>query len=233
MNGPKPRILVIDSVGRSHRSLRPALLAEGYRVTQAATGAEGLRLARIQPPHAVLLDLDLPDIDGYDVLGQICALGDMPVIVTSARSREADKIRALDSGACDYVGKPVAVGELLARVRAALRRSMAGAAPRRLAFAGLTVDIGRRLAIVHGAPVALTSREWSLLVTLAGNAGRVMTHGALLTAVWGQTHADNLQYLRVYVGTLRQKLGPAGSLIVTETGVGYRMAEPIDPAPRP
>ena len=225
-------ILVVDDEPQIHRFLRPALEAAGYRVERADTAAEGLRLCASRAPDAVLLDLGLPDMDGQEVLARLRAFSAVPVVVVSARDREAEKIAALDGGADDYVEKPFSVGELLARVRAALRhgRAQEGAAEVYRAD-GLEVDLARRVVRADGAAVVLSPREYELLALLARNAGRVLTHRQLLTAVWGPAHVQDVQYLRVYVGHLRQKLGEAGTrLITTEPGVGYRL---LDAAPAP
>jgi two-component system KDP operon response regulator KdpE len=229
--GPS-RILVVDDEPQIHRFLRPALEAAGYTVDRADTAAEGLRLAASRAPDAVLLDLGLPDLDGQDALARLRRFSEVPVIVLSARDRETEKIRALDGGADDYVEKPFSVGELLARIRAALRHRRAqDGVPDVVRLPGLDVDLARRQArAADGAVLALSPREWRLLGLLARNAGRVLTHRQLLTGVWGPAHATDVQYLRVYVGQLRQKLGPAGRLIATEPGVGYRMAELPDQA---
>jgi two-component system KDP operon response regulator KdpE len=175
----------------------------------------------------LLLDLGLPDMDGHEVLSRLRGFSDVPVIVLSARDRESEKIAALDGGADDYVEKPFGVGELLARIRTGLRHRRAqNNVPEIVRFAGLEIDLALRQARAGGALLALSPREWSLLSQLAHNAGRVITHRQLLTAVWGPAHVEDVQYLRVYIGQLRQKLGEAGRLIVTEAGVGYRMAEP-------
>jgi two-component system KDP operon response regulator KdpE len=220
------RILVIDDEPQIHRFLRGILGASGYAVERADTALEGLHLAKSRTPDAILLDLVLPDMSGHEVLTSLRAFSLVPVIVLSARDGEADKVAALDAGADDYIVKPFAVGELLARLRVAMRRRRTedGVADI-IRFPGLEVDISRRRAIVEGHAVALTPKEWTLLSLLARNAGRVLTHQQLLTTIWGPAHADNTQYLRVCVGALRQKLGTAGPLIATETGVGYRMAD--------
>jgi two-component system KDP operon response regulator KdpE len=220
-------ILVIDDEPQIHRFLRPALETAGFVVERADTAAEGLRLAASRSPDAVLLDLGLPDMDGQVVLERIRAFSAVPVIVLSARDREAEKIAALDHGADDYVEKPFGVGELLARIRAALRHRRAQeGVPEMLRLPGLTIDFEQRVAAdAAGARLALSPLEWSLLSLLARNAGRVMTHRQLLTAVWGPANAEDVQYLRVYVGQLRQKLGSAAGLIKTEPGVGYRLTE--------
>jgi two-component system KDP operon response regulator KdpE len=220
------RILVIDDEPQIHRFLRGILGVSGYDVERADTATEGLRLAKSRAPDAVLLDLILPDMNGHEALARLRSFSPVPVIVLSARDGEVDKIAALDAGADDYIVKPFAVGELLARLRVAMRHRRAedGVADV-IRFPGLEVDISRRRALVNANPVALTAKEWTLLSLLARNAGRVMTHRQLLTTIWGPAHAENAQYLRVYIGTLRQKLGTAAHLIATETGVGYRMAE--------
>jgi two-component system, OmpR family, KDP operon response regulator KdpE len=226
MSGDRARILVVDDEPQIHRFLRPALEAAGYAVERAETAAEGLRLAAAVAPDAVLLDLGLPDDDGMAALKQLRRFSAVPVIVLSARDREADKIAALDGGADDYVEKPFAVGELLARIRAALRHHRArDGVPEVVTLPGLEVDLARRQARGQLGPVALSPREWALLSLLAQNVGRVMTHRQLLTAVWGPEHADDVQYLRVYIGQVRQKLGAAGRLLRTEAGVGYRLSD--------
>jgi two-component system KDP operon response regulator KdpE len=229
----RPRILVIDDEPQIHRFLGPALNAAGYAPLRALNAAEGLRLAAERTPALVLLDLGLPDLDGQAVLPKLRAFCDAPVIVLSAREREEQKIAALDSGADDYVEKPFALGELLARLRAALRRAgrALGAAEAVLRIGPLEVDIPARIARVgDGEPLKLTPREWDLLVALAhGGVGRVITQRQLLATVWGPAHVEDTQYLRVYIGHLRQKLGPAAALIRTEPGVGYRFGEDADP----
>jgi two-component system KDP operon response regulator KdpE len=222
-----PRILVVDDEPQIHRFLGPALEAAGYAPLRAETMAEGLRLAAERAPALVLLDLGLPDGDGKLAIPRLRGFTEAPVIVLSARDAEGEKVAALDAGADDYVEKPFALSELLARIRAALRR--VGAVARQpvdtvVRVGGLEVDLGRRTARVEGGePLKLTPREWDLLAALVrGGEGRVMTQRQLLTAVWGPAHAEDAQYLRVYVGHLRQKLGPAAGLIRTEPGVGYR-----------
>ena len=220
-------VLVIDDEPQIHRFLGPALEAAGFRVARAETAAEGLRLAASRAPDMVLLDLGLPDADGKEALARLRAFSAVPVIVLSARDRESEKIEALDGGADDYVEKPFGVGELLARIRTALRhRRTADGAPSVIRLPGVTIDLERREARVDetGAPLGLTPREWDLLALLSRNAGRVMTHTQLLTAVWGPAHANDVQYLRVYIGQIRQKLGAAAPNLRTEPGVGYRLA---------
>jgi len=221
------RILVIDDEPQIHRFLRPALEASGYVVERADTGAAGLLLVATRVPAVVLLDLGLPDMDGQEVLRRLRAGSAVPVVVLSARDQDAEKVQALDSGADDYVEKPFSVAELLARVRAALRhaRPANGAATEHFAAGALDVDMARRIVRVGGEIVQLSPREYALLTLLARDAGRVMTHRQLLTAVWGPAHVQDVQYLRVYIGHLRQKLGMASGLLATEPGVGYRLLE--------
>jgi len=223
----KPRILVVDDEPQIHRFLTPALEAAGYAPLRAMTSAQGLRLAAEQSPALILLDLGLPDGDGKATIPKLRGFTEAPVVILSARDQEVEKVAALDAGADDYVEKPFALGELLARIRAALRRAGRRAPEAQEAVVrvgSLEVDLGRRTARVDGAePLRLTPREWDLLAALVrGGEGRVMTHRQLLSAVWGPAHAEENQYLRVYVGHLRQKLGAAARLIRTEPGVGYR-----------
>ncbi len=218
-------ILLVDDEPQIHRFLRPTLEAAGYEVARADTGAEALREAARRKPALILLDLGLPDMDGQDVLTQLCAAAGTPVIVLSARDRAAEKIRALDAGAGDYVEKPFDMGELLARIRVALRQER-GAEDEAGTFqvGKLEVDLVHRRVRVSGALVQLTPREYDLLALLVRNKDRVITHRQLLTAVWGPAHTADVQYLRVYIGHLRQKLGAeAGALVSTEPGVGYRL----------
>ena len=220
-------ILLVDDEKQIHRFLGPTLEAAGYTVSRAETGGDALREAAAHPPSLVLLDLGLPDMDGQTVLRRLRAVAAMPVIVLSARDRAAEKIAALDGGANDYVEKPFDVGELLARIRVALRAAAAMQSTQTLfVFGPLEVDLDRRQVRVGGTAISLTPREYDLLVLLVRHAGRVITHKQLLIAVWGPAHTLNVQYLRVYVGHLRQKLGAeAASLLITEPGVGYRLIE--------
>lgn len=220
-------VLVVDDEPQMHRFLKPALEAAGYDTLRADTGEEGLRMAATRAPDAVLLDLGLPDIDGQDALLRLRSFSAVPVVVVSARDREAEKIRALDAGADDYVEKPFGVGELLARLRAALRHARTrDSVPEVWQANGVIVDLVRHSVIAGGAPVQLTRREYDLLALLVRNSGRVMTHRQLLVAVWGPAHIEDVQYLRVYIGQIRQKLGSSGGrLVTTEPGVGYRLLE--------
>ena len=220
------RILVVDDEPQIHRFLKPALEAIGLAVLRAETAADALRLAATQAPALVLLDLGLPDMDGQDALVRLRAFSAVPIIIVSAREREAEKVRALDAGADDYVEKPFALAELLARIRAALRRAIPPGAKAEsvMRFGPLEVDLARRSARLDGQEaLRLTPREWALLTALArAGDGRVVTQRHLLATVWGTAHVEDTQYLRVYIAQLRQKLGAAASLIRTEPGVGYR-----------
>lgn len=220
-------VLVVDDEAAIHRFLTPTLEAEGYTVLKAATGRRALELAAADRPDLVVLDLGLPDLDGKEVLRQLRVWSPVPVVVLSARDREAEKVAALDLGADDFVNKPFGVGELLARLRAALRHAR-GSAPDVIRCGDLEIDLPRRQVTRAGETVHLTKREFDLLALLARHAGTVLTHRAILTALWGAAHGEDTQYLRVYIGQLRQKIGaPAGAgLIVTEPGIGYRFADP-------
>jgi two-component system, OmpR family, KDP operon response regulator KdpE len=225
----RPRILVIDDEPQIHRFLGPALDASGYEPVRADDAASGLREIARKPPDAVVLDLGLPDMDGKEALARARAFYDGPVIILSARDRETEKIDALDAGADDYVEKPFGVGELLARLRVALRHRLMrdGAAPV-ITSGDLELDLVNRRVTLAGQPVRLSPKEYDLLAGLAEGRGRVLTHRQLLTAVWGPAHAHDVQYLRVFIGQLRQKLeaDPAAPrLILTEPGVGYRFQE--------
>ena len=227
---PPPRILVVDDEPQIHRFLGPALEAAGYVPIRAETTVEGLRLAAERSPALVLLDLGLPDMDGKLAIPKLRGFTPAPIVILSARDREDEKVAALDAGADDYVEKPFALGELLARLRAALRRA-GTAAPEAsdavVQVGPLQVDLRRRVARVgEGEPLKLTPREWDLLAAFVrGGQGRVVTQRQLLTMVWGPAHAKDTHYLRVYIGHLRQKLGTAARLIRTEPGVGYRFGD--------
>lgn len=226
MTDYRPRILVIDDEPQIHRFLGPALDAAGYEPVRAETAAEGLREIARKPPDAVVLDLGLPDLDGKEALTRARAFYQGPIIILSARDRETEKIDALDLGADDYVEKPFGVGELLARLRVALRHQLRDEGAEPVVVAGdLTVDLVKRLVTRAGEAVRLSPREYDLLSQLVRGSGKVVTHKQLLTAVWGPAHAQDVQYLRVFVGQLRQKIEPdpsAPALILTEPGVGYR-----------
>jgi len=223
------RILVVDDEPQIQRFLKPSLSAAGYEVVEAATGAEALKAVATQAPDLVILDLGLPDMDGKEVIASLRGWSDIPIVILSARDRESEKIAALDLGADDYIEKPFGVGELTARIRTALRhRGRKDAIPTIMEIDGLTIDPVKRLVSRGGEMVHLTPKEYDLLLLLARHAGRVVTHRTLLTSVWGPAHGDDLHYLRVFIGQLRQKIerDPTQPRIVrTEPGVGYRMAE--------
>lgn len=223
------RILVVDDEPQIQRFLKPSLSAAGYEVVEAATGAEALKAVATQAPDLVILDLGLPDMDGKEVIASLRGWSDIPIVILSARDRESEKIAALDLGADDYIEKPFGVGELTARIRTALRhRGRKDAIPAIMEIDGLTIDPIKRTVSRAGETVHLTPKEYDLLLLLARHAGRVVTHRTLLTSVWGPAHGDDLHYLRVFIGQLRQKIerDPTQPRIVrTEPGVGYRMAE--------
>ena len=222
------RVLVVDDEPQIQRFLKPSLAAAGYDVVTAATGAEALQVAATAAPDVIVLDLGLPDMDGKEVIRQLRAWSQVPIIVLSARDRETEKIAALDLGADDYVNKPFGIGELTARLRTALRRAAVSSSMETtvLSAGPLTVDLAAHSVLQAGHALKLTRKEFDLLAILVRNAGRVVTHRQILTAVWGPAHVDDLQYLRVFVAQLRGKLranadGP--DLIQTEPGIGYRL----------
>jgi two-component system KDP operon response regulator KdpE len=221
------RILVVDDEPQIQRFLKPALIAAGFDVETAATAAEAKRLAATRAPSLIVLDLGLPDADGKSVIETVRAFSSVPIIVLSARDQEIEKIAALDLGANDYVEKPFGIGELLARIRVALRQSEADAAPAGpLSFGAITLDRERHRVLVSGEPVHLTPKEFELFELLAVNADKVVTHRQALTLIWGQAHHDDVQYLRVVIGQLRAKLeddAKSPTHIISEPGVGYRL----------
>ena len=222
-----PFILIVEDDPQIRRFLRATLTAEGYRFLEALTAGEGIRLASATPPDLILLDLGLPDRDGLDVIRQVREWSQLPIVVLSARGQESDKIAALDLGADDYVAKPFGVGELLARIRAAIRRSLP-VAPEGpiLRFGQVEVDLDKRVVRVNGEEVHLTPNEYRLLQVLLKYSGKVLTHRQLLNEVWGPANLEQAQYLRVYVAQLRRKLesDPARPKhLQTEPGVGYRL----------
>jgi two-component system, OmpR family, KDP operon response regulator KdpE len=223
-------ILIVDDEAQIQRFLRHALEAAGYRVLLADRAATALRIMGTDEPDLVVLDLGLPDLDGKTVLGQLRQTSEVPVIVLSAREDENEKIAALDLGANDYVEKPFGIGELLARVRANLRPKRLGAAHDDITTLGtLMIDRAAHRVVRNGETIKLTPTEFELLNLLALHVGRVLTHRQILTKVWGPAHAEDVAYLRVFIGQLRQKIedNPAEPvLIVTEPGVGYRVQAP-------
>jgi two-component system KDP operon response regulator KdpE len=220
------KILVVDDEPQIRRALRTSLEAHGYEVHTAGTGEEAVLAAAEEALDLVFLDLGLPDLDGIEVIARVRAFSQVPVIVLSVRDRQADKVAALDAGADDYVTKPFGVDELLARLRAALRRGHAEeAGPPVLDFGDLRVDLGLRLVTWGQDRIHLTKTEWALLEAMVTNPGKLLTHQWLLRRVWGPGYAEESHYLRVYVRALRRKLDDAATsprLILTEPGVGYR-----------
>lgn len=223
------RVLVVDDEPQILRFLRASLGASGFEVLEAASGAEALKRAAGDAPEIVVLDLGLPDMDGKEVIRKLREWSEVPIIVLSARAREAEKVEALDLGADDYVEKPFGIGELLARVRTALRRRDPGrVAKSSFESGGLSIDFVRRTVTRSGEALHLTPKEYDLLAHMARHAGLVLTHRQLLSTVWGPAHVEDVQYLRVFVGQLRAKIEPDPAhprLVRTEPGVGYRFAE--------
>ena len=226
-----PTALLVEDEPQIRRFVRTALEEEGWQVHESASIQRGLIDAGTRRPDLVILDLGLPDGDGIDFIGDLHKWSNVPVIVLSARVNESDKIRALDAGADDYLSKPFGVGELLARVRATLRRQRQPQADSagQVQFGDVTVDLPNRRVMRKGEHVHLTPTEYRLLSVLVANAGRVMTAPQLLRAVWGPAQSDNSHYLRIYMGHLRHKLedDPAQpQYLLTETAVGYRLQLP-------
>jgi two-component system KDP operon response regulator KdpE len=223
------RVLVVDDEPQILRFLRASLGGSGFEVIEAETGAAALKRAAADAPEIVVLDLGLPDMDGKDVIRSLREWSEIPIIVLSARAREAEKIEALDLGADDYVNKPFGIGELLARLRAALRHRLRqqGATP--VVKAGdLKIDIARHKVLRGESEIHLTPKEFDLLRLLAQNAGKVVTHRQLLQAVWGPAHLEDTAYLRVFIGQVRRKIDAddsAASLIENAAGVGYRLRD--------
>ncbi|MGA8863050.1 MAG: two-component system response regulator KdpE [Gallionella sp.] len=223
-------IIVIEDEAQIRRFLRTTLTAEGYQVIEAETGKHGMTEAETRKPDLIILDLGLPDMDGVEVVKGVRAWSSIPVIILSARSQESDKISALDAGADDYLVKPFGVGELLARIRVALRHVSSTANGEEAGVFSvdeLKVDMVQRKVTVGGAKVHLTPIEYRLLTVLVKHAGKVLTHRLLLKEVWGPNYVDRAHYLRVYMGILRHKLekDPARPrFLLTEVGVGYRLA---------
>ena len=226
-NGPK--VLMIEDEQEIRRFLRVSLSHQGYRLIEAEDGKSGVLQAAQQQPDVIVLDLGLPDMDGLDVLRQVREWSSVPVIVLSARGQEREKVTALDAGADDYLTKPFGIGELLARLRVALRRQMPGTDVGAAEFTAgdLRVDFARRQVFVRDAETRLTPTEFRLLTTLIKHAGKVLTHRQLLKEVWGPDSVEETHYLRVFMAQLRQKLESDAArprLLLTEPGIGYRLA---------
>ncbi len=224
-----PLVLLVEDEAQMRRFLRAALTSHGYRLVEAEKGSEVVGLATSHNPELVLLDLGLPDVDGFEVTRRLREFSQMPIIVLSARGREDDKVAALDAGADDYVTKPFGMNELLARIRVALRhrQGLAKEEPV-LELEGLRIDFARREVSREGEQIKLTPLEFKLLGYLARHAGKVLTHRQLLKEVWGPSHGDDTHYLRVYMASLRKKLerDPAAPrYLLTEPGVGYRLKD--------
>jgi len=226
--GTHPSVLVIEDEAPIRRFLRTGLESQDFQVVEASTGREGLAQAATRAPDVVLLDLGLPDMDGFEVVHRLREWSAVPIIVLSARGQERDKVQALDAGADDYVTKPFSMGELLARMRVALRhraRTQTGESSI-VEAANLKIDLERRVVTVGGTEVRLTPIEYRLLAMLGKHAGKVLTHDLLLREVWGPGYTSQHHYLRVYMAQLRHKIeaNPARPrLLMTEPGVGYRL----------
>lgn len=228
MSGNGARILIVDDERAIRRFLRTILEARQYEVFEAESGEEGLVLAARQRPAVIILDLGLPGIDGIEVTRRLREWSQVPIIILSVREQELDKIAALDAGADDYLTKPFGAGELLARLRATLRRVSQAATEPVFRAGTLTVDLTRRLVTVDEEEVQLTPTEYDLLRMLVGNAGKVVTHSQLLAEVWGEGYEDAFHLLHVNISNLRRKLEPESSrprYIITEPGVGYRLRD--------
>jgi two-component system KDP operon response regulator KdpE len=229
------RILVLDDEPAIVRALHPVLTATGSLVFSAATAVEGLRVAKENAVNVILLDLGLPDADGKDLIRELGLIGEVAIIVISARHQETEKVTALDLGAVDYVDKPFGIDELMARIRAAQRRlQFQSHKIEYLEIGDLSIDFVKRHVRLMGETVRLSPKEYDLLKILAEHAGQVVTHKRLLLAGWGNPNADT-QYLRSYIALLRQKMeeNPAEArLLLTEPGVGYRLSIPGQCAPR-
>ncbi|HMH18625.1 MAG TPA: two-component system response regulator KdpE [Burkholderiales bacterium] len=229
MSEPKPVIVAVEDDPQIRRFLRTGLESHGFQIHEADTGKLGLIEAANRKPDLVIIDLGLPDMDGVEVVKKLREWSAMPVIVLSARTTETDKVAALDAGADDYLTKPFGLGELLARIRVALRHASATAQEKGgvFAVANLKVDLPHRRVYRDGNEVHLTPIEYRLLATLVKHAGKVLTHRQLLIDVWGPGHVERSHYLRIYMGGLRHKLetDPARPrFLLTEVGVGYRLA---------
>jgi two-component system, OmpR family, KDP operon response regulator KdpE len=229
MSENKSTVLVIEDEEQMRKFVRLALTAQGYRVIEAANGEDGLKQAISYTPDLVILDLGLPDIDGMEVARRLREWSTAPILIVSARGQESHKVEALDQGADDYLTKPFGTGELLARIRVALRHAARGAQDPAVTSATLgdaKIDLARRLVFVGDKEIHLTPIEYKLVAMLVKHAGMVLTHKQLLDQVWGPGHAHQTQYLRVYMTQLRHKLekNPAHpKYLVTEPGVGYRL----------
>lgn len=227
-NNGVQKILVIDDEAPIRRFLRTGLSVHGYDVAEAESGQDGLRQAAAAPPDLVVLDLQLGDMDGLDVLNRLREWSAVPVFILSVRNREVEKVRAFELGADDYVVKPFGMAEFVARVKALMRRRKADAVAGEPVFnvGELAIDMAHRVVSMRGEPVRLSPKEYKLLSQLALHAGKVLTHDQLLRHVWGAAHAEDVHYLRIFMRKLRQKIEPDPTrprYIATELGVGYRL----------
>jgi two-component system KDP operon response regulator KdpE len=233
----EPLVLAIDDEPALLRLIKLEMTGQGFRVITADSGAAGVKMEEEHRPDIVLLDLSMPEMDGLEVMRQIRDRTNIPIILLTAKGSDGDKVRGLEMGADDYLAKPFSPQELSARVRAVLRRSVAGTASNRTVEAGpVRVDLHRRIVTRDGEPVALTRTEWLLLQYLAANPGRVMLSTELLAKVWGPEYRGDLQYLRVWVSRLRRKLEPNTSnpqIIRTFQGIGYMFVQPESEADTP
>lgn len=229
MSDKQNRVLIIDDEGQIRKFLRVSLSAHGFDVEEATTGREGINQMAKYRPDLVLVDLGLPDLDGKEVIRALREWTKVPIIVLTVREQEQEKIEALDAGADDYVTKPFSVGELLARIRVSLRRSLTAESEPILTCGDLAVDLNLRRVMLKDREIKLTPNEYEIIKTLIKHAGRVLTHKQILQAVWGNDYGNDTQYVRVYMNQLRRKLedDPARPrYIITESGVGYRLSHP-------
>ena len=218
-------VLVIDDEIQIRKLLTITLQSNDFKVLEAATGKEGLSAVASHPPDLILLDLGLPDENGHEVLRHLREWYSNPIIIISVQSNEEDIVKALDNGANDYLTKPFRTGELLARIRSALRKASSEPNIPKADFQGLTIDFENRTVKIEGTPVKLTATEYSLLALFARNEGKVLTHQYLLNQIWGPSHQNESQYLRVFIAQLRKKVEKNPNrpfYIITESGVGYR-----------
>jgi two-component system, OmpR family, KDP operon response regulator KdpE len=222
---PEGKILIVDDEVQIRRLLEITLSASGYKISEAATGKEGLAMAATGQPVLIILDLGLPDADGLEILKKLREWYQKPIIILSVRNSESDIIKALDLGANDYLTKPFRTGELLARIRVAIRQSQSAPDNPCLSFGSLTIDLANHVAKKNNELIKLTSTEFALLALLARNEGRVLTHQYILKEVWGMGYVEQTQYLRVFIAQLRKKIEDDPSkpkLLNTESGIGYR-----------
>ena len=227
----QPQILIVDDEPQILRALRAILSAQQYRVTTAVRGEEGLAAAAVQPPDLILLDLALPDLEGLEVCRQLREWTDLPILVVSVRDQEREKVEALDSGADDYITKPFGIDELLARIRVALRHRqiVQSVKSARIAAGSLVIDLQNYRVTRGNCEVELTPTEFKLLSYLVHNAGRVLTHSMILSQIWGPQEKEHVEYLRVHISHLRNKLEENPQKprnILTEAGIGYRFFVP-------